>query len=175
VVVLVAAAGVSSPSHSTSVPLAQNPLAEALLGVHTGHTWLRRSVIHRWFTDPEERRLFPEADHDFHSRSYAAALRAAYGRWDDDHEAQELVEHLLANSREFAGLWERHEVFSRSDTRKRFIHPLGGELTLDCQILTAENQTEKLVVFSATPGSEDAERLALLAVVGAQGFDHQAA
>ena len=36
-------------------------------------------------------------------------------------------------------------------------------MTLDCQILTSENQLERLVVFTATPGSEDAERLALLA------------
>jgi len=43
-------------------------------------------------------------------------------------------------------------------------------LTLDCQVLTAENLTERLVVFSAVPGSDDADRLALLAVVGSQGF-----
>jgi hypothetical protein len=43
-------------------------------------------------------------------------------------------------------------------------------MELDCLILTAENQTEKLVVFTATPGSEDAERLALLEVVGGQSF-----
>ena len=43
-------------------------------------------------------------------------------------------------------------------------------MTLDCQILTAENQTERLVVFTATPGTEDAERLKLLAVIGNQTF-----
>ena len=42
---------------------------------------------------------------------------------------------------------------------------------LDCQILTAENQLERLVVFTATPGTEDAERLAMLAVIGTQTFD----
>jgi hypothetical protein len=45
-----------------------------------------------------------------------------------------------------------------------------GLITLDCQILTSENQMERLVVFTATPGSEDAERLELLSVIGAQTF-----
>ena len=36
---------------------------------------------------------------------------------------------------------------------KRFVHPLIGPLTLDCQVLTSENLTERLVVFTASPGS----------------------
>ena len=59
----------------------------------------------------------------------------------------------------------------RTDTRKRIAHPAVGLLALDCQILTAENQLERLVVFTATPGTEDAERLAMLAVIGTQTFD----
>ena len=49
-------------------------------------------------------------------------------------------------------------------------HPLVGLIELDCQILTAENQTELLVVFTAKPGTEDAEKLALLRVIGTQSF-----
>ena len=79
-----------------------------------------------------------------------------------------LVDALLAGSPEFADLWARHEVTYRIETRKRFIHPTVGMLTLDCQVLTAENLTERLVVFTAVPGTDDAERLALLAVVGTQ-------
>ena len=37
-------------------------------------------------------------------------------------------------------------------------------------MLTAENQTERLVTFTAAPGSEDAERLKLLSIVGNQSF-----
>jgi MmyB-like transcription regulator ligand binding domain len=88
----------------------------------------------------------------------------------DDPEAQELVDRLLAESPEFTELWARHEVAGRIQFLKRFLHPVVGTLTLDCQILTAENLTEKVVVFSAVPGSQDAERLKLLAVVGAQTF-----
>jgi len=87
-----------------------------------------------------------------------------------DPEARELVDALLAASEEFAALWAEHEVGLPSETRKRVVHPEVGLLDLDCQILTAENHKERLVVFTATPGTEDAERLAMLAVIGTQTF-----
>jgi transcriptional regulator with XRE-family HTH domain len=152
------------------VTLSQNALAEALVGVQTNHTGLERSMIYRWFTDPIQRGLHPQEDHPMHSRIHVASLRAVHGRSADDPEARELVDCLLAESDEFATLWERHEVASRSGTTKRFVHPLVGPLTLDCQVLTAENLTERLIVFTASPGSQDADRLALLSVVGSQAF-----
>jgi transcriptional regulator with XRE-family HTH domain len=152
------------------VTLAQNALGEALMGDGMRYTGLARSVFYRWFTDPAERSRFLEADYPIHSRSYVAALRAVHGRSADDREAIDLVDALLRRSPEFAALWERHEVAARTDTRKRILHPSVGLMTLDCQILTAENLTERLVVFTATPGTEDAERLALLSVVGTQTF-----
>lgn len=154
------------------VTLSQNPLAEALVGVQTCYTGPRRSMIYRWFTDPAERRIHPEDDHPLHSRIHVASLRAVHGRAGDDPEVRELVDHLLRESDEFAALWQRHEVASRAGTLKRFVHPLVGLLTLDCQILTAENLTERLVVFTASPGSESADRLdqlALLSVTGSPG------
>jgi transcriptional regulator with XRE-family HTH domain len=153
-----------------SVTLVQNPLAQALVGVQTHHTGLRRSMYYRWFTDPEERIKHPEEDHAEFSRVYAANLRLVYGSGEDDPEASELVAALLRDSDTFAALWRRHEVGSRNGTLKRFLHPLVGQLTLDCQILTAENGTERLVVFTPMPGSEDAEKLALLSVLGSQSF-----
>lgn len=157
------------------VTLSQNPLAEALVGVQTRYNGLRRSMIYRWFTEPAQRRIHPEADHPMHSRIHVGSLRAVHGRSADDPEAHELVEHLLRESEEFAALWQRHEVATRTRTMKRFVHPLIGPLTLDCQVLTAENLTERLVVFTASPGSEDADRLALLSVVGSQAFPSRGA
>jgi hypothetical protein len=152
------------------VTLRQNRLAEALLGRQTDFTGLRRNVFYRWFTEPAERDRWLPADHDLHSRSYVASLRAAHSRAGDDPEFQALVDALLRESPEFAALWERHEVGTRTDTVKRVRHPLVGELALDCQILTSENKVERLVIFTARPGSEDADRLRLLDVVGTQTF-----
>jgi transcriptional regulator with XRE-family HTH domain len=156
------------------VTLKQNPLAEALVGVQTRHTGLRRSNVYRWFIDPDARSRFHPDDHEMLSRNYAANLRAVDGRWADDQELHELIDHLLRESAEFAQIWERHEVASRIDTRKRFIHPLVGPMTLDCQILTSENLMERLVVFTATAGTEDAKQLELLAVIGTQEISGEA-
>jgi transcriptional regulator with XRE-family HTH domain len=165
--------GLDTPAQVVSdlgVTLVQNPLAEALLGVQTTHRGLARSMIYRWFTDPEERSRFPVEDHEAQSRRYTALLRGVQGRDPADPEPRELIAALRDDSREFAALWDKHEVGLPAEMRKRIAHPTIGVIELDCLILTAENQTEKLVVFTATPGTEDAERLALLEVVGGQSF-----
>jgi transcriptional regulator with XRE-family HTH domain len=148
------------------VTLRQNDMARALVGDQTRFTGLSRSIIYRWFTDPEQRRIHHPDDHAHLSRSHVASLRADHGRAGDDAEAQALVGALQSESAEFASLWELHEVASRTDSPKRFVHPLVGPLTLDCQILTSSNLVERLVVFTASPGSDDADRLKLLSVVG---------
>jgi transcriptional regulator with XRE-family HTH domain len=152
------------------VTLEQNALAEALLGAQTTYQGLERSMIYRWFTDPEERSRYPVEDHELRSREYTAVLRGVQGRDPQDADARELITALLQRSPEFAALWKEHEVALPAVARKRIAHPTIGVIELDCLILTAENQTEKLVVFTATPGTDDAERLALLEVVGGQSF-----
>jgi transcriptional regulator with XRE-family HTH domain len=145
------------------VTLRQNELAKALLGDHSAFTGLSRSMVYRWFTEPERRTLHPVEDHEVRAREHVAALRAVHGRPGPDPEADELVDALLAESEEFAALWEQHEVGHRTATDKRFVHPLVGEITVDCQILTGENVSERLVVFSAAPDSADEARLRMLA------------
>jgi transcriptional regulator with XRE-family HTH domain len=165
--------GLNTPAQVVSdlgVTLEQNPLAEALLGAQTTHSGLARSMIYRWFTDPEERTRFPVEDHEVQSHRYTALLRAVQGRDPGDPDPRELIEALLRHSPEFAALWDKHEVGLPAEMRKRIAHPTIGVIELDCLILTADNQTEKLVVFTATPGSEDAERLALLRVIGTEQF-----
>jgi transcriptional regulator with XRE-family HTH domain len=164
--------GLDTPAQVVSdlgVTLEQNPLAEALLGPQTSYSGLARSMFYRWFTDPEERRRFPVEDHGLHSRHYAALLRGAQSRDPDDQDARELVG-ALRHSPEFTQLWNEHEVALPAEAHKRIAHPTIGLIELDCLILTADNQTERLVIFTATPGSEDAERLALLRVIGTERF-----
>jgi transcriptional regulator with XRE-family HTH domain len=149
------------------VTLRQNELAKALLGDHSVFTGLSRSMLYRWFTEPERRGLHPAEDHELRARQHVASLRAVHGRPGPDPECDALVAALLAESEEFAAFWERHEVGSRQTTDKRFIHPLVGELTLDCQNLISENVSERLVVFSAAHGSVDEARLRMLTELAA--------
>lgn len=150
--------------------LAQNALAVALFGDQTAFTGPSRSLVYRWFTDPDERRIYPEADHRYHSHVFVAGLRARLGASSDDPSLIALIERLTAASAEFADLWEQHEVHVRTSDRKRIVHPTIGTLELDCQALVAPNEAQVLVVYTATPGSEDYDKLRLLSVIGAQ-FD----
>lgn len=149
------------------VTVLQNRLAVALLGDQTAYEGPARSAFHRWFTgDPRERALRAEAEHIVQSRAWAADLRAATSRGVPG--AQALVERLLAESAEFAEVWARHEVATHTGQRKTLIHPELGAVDLDCQVLHTEDRGLRLLVFTATPGTPDAERLELLAVVGNQ-------
>lgn len=158
--------------------LAQNPLAVALLGDETRFGWgtPQRSRWYRWFADPAERTLHAPEDHDRLSRSYAAGLRTAVSRHPDDRRGRDLVDRLRDASPEFAALWAEHDVSWRPGTEpKRFVHPHVGVIDLECQTLVAESDSQILLVYTATPGSESADRLQLLGVVGAQQFDDLAA
>ena len=60
------------------------------------------------------------------------------------------------------------QVAVRRSTVKRFVHPVVGELELDCEVLLSAEHAQRLIVHTAAPGSESAERLELLRVVGLQ-------
>jgi transcriptional regulator with XRE-family HTH domain len=150
--------------------LVQNQLASALLGDQTGYTGLARSEIYRWFTNPAERRRYPEDDRGRQSRAQVANLRAAYGVMGANSPAGELVRALAKASPEFAGLWERHEVARRFADHKILIHPELGPIELDCQVLFTEDQSQALLVLTAPPHTEGYEKLQLLAVLGHERF-----
>lgn len=154
--------------------LVQNAMATALFGDRSGHTGLARSEIYRWFTDPAERRRYPEDDHERQSRAQVANLRAAYGSMGPNSPAGQLVGALQKVSPEFARLWERHEVATRFADHKTLVHPELGPIELDCQALFTEDQSQALLVLTAPPRSEGDEKLRLLAVLGQEQFSSKA-
>ncbi|NYI77555.1 helix-turn-helix domain-containing protein [Nocardioides panzhihuensis] len=152
--------------------LVQNPLAVALLGDLSVHRGRSASFLYRWFTDEGTRRIYPEEDHAPQSRSFVADLRAAVGRRAaGDTEAARLVDVLLERSPEFAGLWHVHDVAVRRHERKRILHPIVGLLDLACLNLVSEDGLQRLLWFTPRAGTDAAERMALLAVVGSQSME----
>ena len=150
--------------------LLQNQLAVALLGVETEFTGMSRSFGFRWFTDPETRRIYPKQDHAQQSRSIVSDIRIAATREGNSPQLSRMIEHLLAASAEFSALWSEHLVDGHQDRRKLIQHPELGVLELDCQRLFDADQSQTLLVFTATPGSESYEKLELLAVIGADSI-----
>jgi hypothetical protein len=122
--------------------------------------------VYRWFTDPSSREIYHPDDHALHGRVWVAELRDAYGRGGPGSRAAELVAALGRESAEFRALWAEHEVAQKQLRTKRFVHPEVGGLTLDCETLLDTETQQRLLVLTATPGSESAEKLALLAVIG---------
>jgi hypothetical protein len=60
--------------------VAQNRLARALLGDPGAVIGPSASFVHRWFTRPGSRSIYPVEDHPRHSREFVADMRAAVAR-----------------------------------------------------------------------------------------------
>lgn len=54
--------------------------------------------------------------------------------------------------------------------RKVVDHPAVGPITLDCDTLIVAMDDLRMTVYTAEPGTEDAERLALALVLGTQAL-----
>ncbi|OII23182.1 helix-turn-helix transcriptional regulator [Curtobacterium sp. MCBA15_013] len=151
--------------------LVENRLGAALLGTTTGLPGNERYQPWRWFMTGYERAKYAPEEHERLARAQVAALRAAVGAaGPTDTRAAELIADLEVNSADFRALWSLHEVASRWEDHKTFVHPELGRITVDCQVLHTTSQTQALLLFTAPTGSEDAQKLELLGVVGQQTF-----
>lgn len=75
---------------------------------------------------------------------------------------------LRADRARFAALWDSGAVGLHEAARKTIDHPQVGSLTLDCDVLTVAGSDLRIMIYTVEPGTEYAERLALLSVVGTQ-------
>ncbi|MCH6230436.1 helix-turn-helix transcriptional regulator [Microbacterium sp. CFH 31415] len=148
--------------------LAQTPAARTLFGDETRFEGFMRSVGYRWFMDAAARDVYPHEDHAALSRAFTADIRTVYAKFGARSRAGAIVAALLAESPEFAALWEAHEVRSTHAREKRLQHPEVGVMDMQCQILIDPEQGQTLLVLTATPGTESYERLQLLSVIGTQ-------
>ncbi|MET0132829.1 MAG: helix-turn-helix transcriptional regulator [Kibdelosporangium sp.] len=153
-----------------NIVLAQNPMADALLGRQNQFSGLAHSCTYRWFTDPEMRGRYPAEDHEHESRAQVDDLRAALAVRPADPAADKLVGALRAESVEFAELWAQHDVAVRRSDRKRILHPVVGLIELDFDIVATDRQDQRLIVYSPAPGSAAVTQLELLAVLGQERF-----
>jgi len=150
--------------------LRQSPLGVALTGDLTRYKGPARSLGYRWFTDPATRRLYAEKDHAFLSRMFASGLRGVATLRGPDSRAAHLAELLLSQNDEFRTVWDTHEVGVRPHAIKNFVHPELGGLELTCQSLLDPDQSHRLLVYTAIPGTESHDKLQLLSVIGSQAL-----
>ena len=65
-----------------------------------------------------------------------------------------MVAELRRRSEEFAALWDTHDVALRRTDHKRIVHATLGVVELDCHNLFSEDGRQRLLWFSAPPGTE---------------------
>lgn len=98
-------------------------------------------------------------DQDASDRAIVADLRRASGRYPEDRRLAELLRRTIDGNARFAQLWRAGAVGEHAEDRKTIEHPAVGEITVDCDVLSAGDTDLKIVALTAPPGSEDAGRI----------------
>ncbi|MGH3638968.1 MAG: helix-turn-helix transcriptional regulator [Mycobacterium sp.] len=166
-----AAAIVTSATYEV---LAWNDLACALMEDFSALSRWDRNLARRAFLGPphpDGRRLYGVSDADEFARTCALHLRTAVTRYPDDPETAELIAELCSGSAEFAQLWAAHDVRARPALCKTFSHPAVGPVTVSCDSLDIADRDQRVVIYTAQPGSPSEEALRLLSVIGTQRMD----
>lgn len=155
-----------------------NPLWAALLGDPSVVFGRRRNVVWRHFAGPEEdapptrfgRVVQTPEQVDRFMRAMVTDLRTSAARYPRDADLRAFIQDLRSVSDQFAELWDARVTGFHESDRKTIEHPELGWITLDCDVLTVPGSDLRIVVYTAAPGSEAAEKLRLLSVVGLQSL-----
>ncbi|MEV6995461.1 helix-turn-helix transcriptional regulator [Streptomyces sp. NPDC093228] len=143
--------------------MAGNSLATALHSGFDKFDNLARMV----FLDPAGRDFYQEWERAAHS--CVAEIRAAYGHDPESVRIAEVVAHLSAQSPEFAALWQRHDVKSKSQEGKHLKHAQVGDLHIKFAAFTVNGAPhQQLVVYQAEPASPTAAAFETLRSMGTQ-------
>ena len=153
--------------------IAWNDLAAALMEDFSALRRRDRNLVRRVFLGPQQEglRLYGVSDADEFARNSARRLRAAAARYPGDPELAELIRDLLAGSEQFRSLWASHDVADPPAQVKTFRHPQVGPVTVTCDVLDLADRDQRLVIYTAAPGSPSEQALRLLAVIGTQRLD----
>lgn len=150
--------------------LAWNTLGHLLLAGHLeadapSRVPERPNLTRMLFLDPHHRDLYPRW-HDEAARA-VASLRLVAGRHSGDRELAELIGELTMKSPEFAALWAKHPVANCVSGTKHFHHPEVGRIELEFEaLLLADEPGQRILMYTAEPGSPSAAALQLLRAQG---------
>jgi hypothetical protein len=145
---------------------------DALMGQTTSWRGFERNGVWRNLVGPGSRTVHtPEEQARFESL-LVADLRMTAARYPADRELKRLIAELTSHSPRFAELWESGEIGSPQDQSRHKIidHPDVGLIALDCDALIVAGDDLRITVYTAEPGTQDAERLALAIVLGTQAL-----
>jgi transcriptional regulator with XRE-family HTH domain len=144
---------------------------DALMGPTTNLRGIERNSIWRHLIGSGNRAVQTPEERAAQQAQLVADLRLTAARYPTDPRLKRLVRELAALSPRFVELWtgnlEPHQEHGR---HKTIDHPDVGHITLDCDTLVAAADDLRILIFTAEPETEDAERLTLATVLGTQSL-----
>jgi transcriptional regulator with XRE-family HTH domain len=149
-----------------------NPPYDALMGDTTPWSGLERNAVWRNVARLPSRVVHTPREQAEHEARLVADLRLTASRYPADRMLRRLVADLTTGSIRFAELWDADAPPALPDPsrRKTIDHPTVGAITLDCDTLLVAHDDLRISVYTAEPGTEDADRLALATVLGTQSL-----
>jgi transcriptional regulator with XRE-family HTH domain len=152
--------------------LAWNRMGHALIFGHLPYdgpdqVGTRPNWIKLIFCDPHMREFY--VDWKTKAQDAVAYLRLVSGQHPSDPRVAALIGDLSVNSPDFARLWTGHAVRQCRSAVRGFRHPLVGGLTLSEEVMELVQDTgQRIVIYSAEPGSPSEAALRLLAGITAE-------
>ena len=147
-----------------------NPLFAAMAGDPSCWHGRQRNIIYRQFAGPGTRIVqTPDQARNFRI-AMVTDLRASLARYPRDPDLRALIDELRSGYDEFARLWDEPVVGFHQSERKTIQHPEVGTFQIDCDILAVPGSDLRMVVYTAAPNTEAAEKLRLLSVIGLQAL-----
>jgi transcriptional regulator with XRE-family HTH domain len=149
-----------------------NASYDALMGPTTSCRGIERNSIWRHLIGPGTRAVYTADEHADLTARLVADLRLTAARYPADPRLKRLISELAAQSPRFVELWEPGELEPHQDQGRRKVidHPGVGPITLDCDTLIVASDDLRIMIYTAEPETEDAERLALAIVLGTQSL-----
>ncbi len=149
-----------------------NPPYAALMGVDRAAQGLERNAVWRNLVGTGTRVVMTDAERDDFHAAQVAQLRLTAARYPADRSLARLVRELRAASPRFATLWDDPGLDpAREPGREKVVeHPAVGRIRLDCDTLVVAGDDLRILIYTAEPGTADADRLALAIVLGTQSL-----
>lgn len=152
--------------------LLANAPYDALMGDTSTWRGFARNAIWRHLLGPGPGAVHTPEERAILARQQVADLRLTATRYPADRNLRELVGELNAHSPRFRELWESSELIQTHTMPKRKLvdHPAVGRIALDCDVLLVATDDVRIMIYTAEPGTEDAQRLELAIVLGTQSL-----
>ena len=150
---------------------------DALMGQTTSWRGIERNSVWRHLVGPGSRAVQTREEQTELETRLVADLRLTAARYPADQRLQQLIRDLAAQSPRFVKLWESGALEPHQDVGRHKVidHPDVGHITVDCDTLIVAADDLRIMIYTAEPDTEDADRLALAIVLGTQSLVDDAA